>query len=746
MQESVRLTAYEQQSFEHSAPQIAVIGGGFSGTLAVIRLLDLIRDEIKVVVIEKDIGNLHGGLAFGATGTGWEHLLNIQAGRVSLFREEPDDFLGWANSGGTDKAQWPERWRDFWFTPSSPVPRRVFAQYLRDRLADVAARRPRTSLRIVTGEVVSARPGPGGVEVRYTANGPAGGLHADVAILATGHWDPVVPPALRDLPEADDRIIFDPYSKHGRQQLLATEPGARVLIVGTGLTSFDVITTLQQAGHRGELIRLSRHGFEHRPYPADHLHDIPALAERPGFLQAAAGSPDAFVAAFRRDFVRIRRGFSDLPPMVRDERTWKALEPAIAEFCASAPPQLVRELLRRFKSAMVTSRIGTVREIFAPIDELRQRGQLTKITGTISRLVSDGDDLVVTVRGASAEPVVCRADRVVLASGRNTDIGAVTDPLWSDLYRSGYAESEPVTGLGVATDDCGRLSRGNTDRLFVIGPMRQGNELVRHGRTGAFVFSIGTLRNQAHRTALAVAQLLRRIRLPQTTTGVTSVHDDGLFSAEELRAVQLRVGYPITRTAGTGTMLAGEEPAAFQDLARLERLELLAVSSLTDISRLAPEIEERVVLQRTIKHSLGLTRTKGKTVMAQITVALHRDGGTATRTEIRGHDVIVDRPTASDGNDAGPMGGELFLASIGGCFMSTFIAAARARGIAADDASCVVTGTFADTPRRFGSVEVLVSSSQCAPDDLEHLVRVAEQGCIVMNTLRGSLGLEVAVK
>jgi len=729
----------------HPAPQIAVIGGGFSGTLAAIRLLDLAHDEIDIVLIEKDPRNLNGGLAFGATGAGWEHLLNIQAGRVSLFREEPDDFLSWANGHGTDKAAWPARWRDFRFAPSSPVPRRVFGQYLRDRLTEVASRRPSSSVRKVPGEAVSVRPVADGVEVRYAAGGSAQRLHTDAVILATGHWSPVVPAALRDLPRADDRVVFDPYSDRGRQQLLATAPDARVVIVGTGLTSFDVITTLQQIGHRGELTCVSRHGFEHRPYPADHLHDIPVLAERPRFLLRTADSPEAFLAVFLRDFARIRRGFRDLPVMVRDERTWKALEPAIAEFCGNGPPELVRELITRFKSAMVTSRIGTVREIFAPVDQLRKCGRLSKLTGEVSNVAVVGGELVITVRGVTGQSVTRATDRLVVACGRNTSLGAVTDSLWSELHRSGYAESEPVTGLGVATDEYGRLSRDRMDRVFVVGPMRQGNELVKHGRTGAFVFSIGTLRNQAHYTALAVAQLLRRLRLAQATPGVVSHSADGTFSPEELQAAQLRVGYPTTRTAGARAALASG-PTAISDLARMERLELLAVESLTDISKLAPEIEQRVALQRTLKRSLRLTGQNGETLMNQITVELSRDGAAATRTQIRGHDVVIDRPAASQGTDAGPMGGELLLAAIGGCFMSTLIAAARARDIAVDDATCQVIGTFADRPRRFGSIEVLVSSDHCAPDEFEHLVLIAEQGCIVMNTLRGDLGLKVAVK
>lgn len=725
---------------------IVVVGGGFSGSLVVLRILDMTDHDVDIVVLEKDPQNLNGGIAFGETGAGWEHLLNIQAGRVSLFREEPDDFLSWANHGATDKATWLAEWQDFRFTPSSPVPRRVFAQYLRDRLAAVAGRRPGSLIRNVHGEAIALTPGRDGIVVSYCADGLPHSVRAEAVILATGHWAPVIPAALRELQRSDERLVVDPYSANGRQKLLAIRHDASVLIVGTGLTSFDVITTLQRAGHGGSITCISRHGLEHRPYPPDHLHDIPALTQRMHFPEISTTSPDAFLCTFVRDFARIRRGFSDQPVMVRDERAWKALEPAIAEFCASGPADLVRELLHRFKSAMVTSRIGTVQEIIAPIDKLRQSGRLTKVIGEIMHVSADADGLTVAISGADREIRDAPVDLVVLACGRNADLEAVADPLWAGLRRSGLAEAEPVTGLGVAADEQGRFTCDDGgDRLFAIGPMRQGSELVRHGRTGAFVFSIGTLRNQAHHTALAVVQLIRRLQPGPVNAGVPLHIEAESHELGALRAVQLRVGYPMTRPAGSATR--EDNFAAFADLETLEILERQAVSSLTDISKLAPEIEKRVALQRTIKNSLRLTGTKGRAVVNQIIVELNREGATATRTQVRGHDVVIDRPTSNDGTDAGPMGGELLLVSVGGCFMSTFIAAAKARSIAVDGASCEVIGTFADdSPRRFASVELTVSCDQCSADDLEHLVRVAEHGCIVMNTLRGSLSLRAAVK
>lgn len=125
--------------------------------------------------------------------------------------------------------------------------------------------------------------------------------------------------------------------------------------------------------------------------------------------------------------------------------------------------------------------------------------------------------------------------------------------------------------------------------------------------------------------------------------------------------------------------------------------------------------------------------------MDEMTVALAQSGRTASVATIRDYTIVMDRPSSKGGSDAGPMGGETFLASVGGCFMSTLYAAAGARSIPVDGAHCRVTGVFADNPRRFEAVHIEVTCDTCQPADLEHLVEVAERGCLVATTLRQGL-------
>ena len=91
------------------------------------------------------------------------------------------------------------------------------------------------------------------------------------------------------------------------------------------------------------------------------------------------------------------------------------------------------------------------------------------------------------------------------------------------------------------------------------------------------------------------------------------------------------------------------------------------------------------------------------------------------------------------------MGGELFLAAIGGCFMSNLLAAIKSREADISSIHTEVTGTLVDAPARFSSVEVCVSADHADPDLFEKLVEIAERGCIMVNTLRGKLDLTVRI-
>ena len=130
--------------------------------------------------------------------------------------------------------------------------------------------------------------------------------------------------------------------------------------------------------------------------------------------------------------------------------------------------------------------------------------------------------------------------------------------------------------------------------------------------------------------------------------------------------------------------------------------------------------------------------------MADLTVTVTRVQQSPTsEIAIREHRVLDDRPTGKGGQDRGPMGGELLLAALGGCFMSNLIAAAVARSVTVKGLSVVVRASLAAAPPRFASIEMEVQGRAGDPTALDKLVTIAERACIVHNTLLPAVPIKI---
>lgn len=127
----------------------------------------------------------------------------------------------------------------------------------------------------------------------------------------------------------------------------------------------------------------------------------------------------------------------------------------------------------------------------------------------------------------------------------------------------------------------------------------------------------------------------------------------------------------------------------------------------------------------------------------QAKVVVTRVAGITSQATARQHQSYVDRPEAKGGSDRGPMGGELMLMGIGGCFMSNLLAAAQSRGLEVPNLNVAVTATTDDAPPRFTAIELKVSGGSDDRSAMQELIASAQQTCTTINSMRGALPLTV---
>ncbi|NDU74525.1 FAD-dependent oxidoreductase [Actinomadura sp. DSM 109109] len=498
---------------------VAIVGAGLAGTATAVRLLQFAHEPLRVVLIERRPEYRTAGVAYHPAGNHWHHVFNIQAGRMSMFREDVDDFVEWAN-GEADRTGWPPPWSGFHFTESGPAPRRIYADYLRTRLAD-AAREAHDGVELteVDGEAVDLAVAGGRVDVVVREHRPDGAppdvttIGADHVVLATGLEERRLPFA--DGVEDHPRFVRHPYSEQGIERILGVRPDAEVAIIGTLLSAYDSASLLLRRGHTGTIHMISRSGLTLRTYPSDHRHrvlDLPA----PRLSSGRYEGREELVRLLRDEweracaFVALRH--SGVPPAVVSERIAKSWEPHLPEVLARVPSADLRALLDRYGSLLATLRVSAVPYITEFVDAaMAEGGRVALTTGAVSGITpTAAGTLRVEVSASAPRSAPARtieADLVISNFGRETDYARVGSALWRNLLRREIAAPHRRTGRGVEVDGDGFLLGPGGVRsgpVSLVGCPREGDEITRYGRMGAFTFNLAAIKNHSVGVAAAV--------------------------------------------------------------------------------------------------------------------------------------------------------------------------------------------------------------------------------------------------
>ncbi|GAA1398319.1 hypothetical protein GCM10009639_36720 [Kitasatospora putterlickiae] len=489
------------------------MGAGLAGTATAIRMLRFARLPVEIVLLERRADYRSAGVAYHRDGNPWDHVFNIQAGRMSVFREDVLDFVHWANREA-DRGDWPARWADHEFTEPGPAPRRIFQDYLEQRLAEAAREAyPGVVLTEADGEAVDLEPSSTGVDLTVRQEGGAEKvLPAAHVVLATGL-------ELKDLPFATEvlehpRFVRHPYSADGVSKLEALPPEAEVVVVGSVLSAYDSAGLLLRRGHTGTIRLVSRTGTMFRAYPGTHEHGVVRL-DCPSTLLDAYRDREEFLERVRTEWTAacatVARDRPDIAPEVVAERVAKAWEPHLPAAIERIPSSELRSLLDEFGTAVAALRVGAVRYTIEVIEQAMLSGPVRLLVGAVQSITPTGTGRLEVTVATADEKLAVEADLVVSNFGRETDYRRVGEPLWHNLLRRGLATPHGRTGRGLDVDHRGVLldpSGRPSGPLTAVGPLREGDEIVRNGRTGAFAFNLAAIKNHSIAVAAHVIEQL----------------------------------------------------------------------------------------------------------------------------------------------------------------------------------------------------------------------------------------------
>ena len=411
---------------------VAIIGGGFSGTLQAVNLLR--HEGPRAILIERrpEIGK---GIAYSAAHP--HHLLNVRASNMSAFPDDPAHFLRWLELRGMHDA-------------GAFIPRVVYGEYLSDLLEQARQTSP-GRLQVIQGDAIRVDQAVD-LTVSLRDGRP---VQADAAVIALGNLPPF-PPGRLDPAAMGERYVANPWQGNLADGLADDD---HIMIIGTGLTMVDTVLLLDAQGFKGNITALSRRGLLPR------RHDVLA-----GHHAASRERPAGALTQMLQQ-VRERSAVAGWHTAI-DE-----LRPHTKDVWLAAPEEQRLRFLRHLRPWWDVHRHRLAPAVADRIDTLRGDGRLQIVAGRTTLFEPADDKIRVTwqPRG-EATSVQSLVRRVINCTGPHADLSRSSEPLLVDLVQRGVIVADDL-GLGIAVNHQAKIIGADgavNNRLFALGPMTRG--------------------------------------------------------------------------------------------------------------------------------------------------------------------------------------------------------------------------------------------------------------------------------
>lgn len=422
---------------------VLVIGGGFSGTMVATHLLRR-HEHLSIGVLER-ASQPGRGLAYSSPHR--FHLLNVPAGRMSALQDDPDHFLRWAQTNYDASVQ-----------ARSFLPRSLYGNYVGSLLEQAIADGNQGCFTWIQDEALSLQIRNGQLAVQRK-DGPE--ISARAVVLAIGNFPPADPRVNGLKP---DSTLYFPFA--WASNVLDDLPAhGSILLIGSGLTSVDLIMALRSKRFKGTVHVLSRKGLLPRRYrPAEPW---------PMFWNQESPRTTRGLLRQIRDQIELAS---------EQDATWRAvidsLRPVTQEIWQALPHDEKRRFLRHLRSHWEVHRHRIAPEIGDVLADMKAEGKVHTYAGRIIRYSEHGGVAKVSYRERSSRRKrTLKVNRVVNCTGSETDCRRIDDSLISSLFAQGLARPDPLF-LGLDADEHGGLIDYNgtaSSSIFAVGPTRKGS-------------------------------------------------------------------------------------------------------------------------------------------------------------------------------------------------------------------------------------------------------------------------------
>ncbi len=416
--------------------RVAIVGGGFSGILVARHLLHALspeaRKQIEVIIFERE---QDCGVAYSSPDSA--HLLNVVAGKMSAFEEDPGHFVRFLESiipGGSLSGRF--------------ATRRIYRDYLLSIAHGVHIEFP-SNLRVIRDSILSAERRGSNLLLKTSSEQ----LEVEHLVLAYGNLHTAEAPSLGKMAVALSAwpLPVQEFSK------------SSFLLVGCGLTMVDVALSIARTNPSAKIYAISRRAV------LPHAHEGKVPSED---LKATLAKEISYCSSVR--------GILQIVRKYAEQNHWQEVIDALRPITLNSWYRLSLEEKRRFMRHLNTlwsiHRHRMSPEVAGQINELLSREQLELIKGRIMRLQPLDGSILVSVVSQSIEKCI-EVSAVINCTGP-ASIRQLqrAEPLLRSLLENQLVEADDL-GIGLSVKSSSAPEILHTELISALGPPLRGELL-----------------------------------------------------------------------------------------------------------------------------------------------------------------------------------------------------------------------------------------------------------------------------
>lgn len=422
-----------------ASSDIAIIGFGFGGLMVLANTVRTASKPLSITIFAEDSRGV--GMAYGTTNT--LHLLNVPARNMGAWAHDIADFTHWLK---TVHAEMVRETLGLKTLPGTEdfAPRALYAHYLATmhRQTIEAAQKKNITITFVAETVTGMQR----EKNHWKLASQTHDVTAKQVVIATGNE---VKPMFPQMPHP--AIIENPWLL---TEVQVQQFGNRPLVmIGTGLTSVDIILSLRRMGYTGTVHAISRNGLlplPHKPYAATFTLDAQGLLAQTTLLG---------LLRFVRGAIRTH---------ARTGGDWRAvidaLRPHAITIWQRLSPRDQRSFIRRLATLWNSHRHRMAPDIAVIMQQEIANGKLQLAASHHFHPSADGEKIKLAVQWLHGGQEVLQPAAILNCAGPELNWSRSNRPLLKRLLADGHVTAHP-TNIGVVASAHYAIG----DHLYAIG-------------------------------------------------------------------------------------------------------------------------------------------------------------------------------------------------------------------------------------------------------------------------------------